>query len=276
MEPLAARRPQIAFLLGKPIKGGSLFPQLFELLRAGGVDIAVHLPHTAPDPLPPWLFRADLVVNRGLSLVALMAAQRLEDAGVRCCNRVRATLAVRDRGWVVRRLTGAGLPVPATVEAATWGDLLAAAAGRSVVVKAGDGSLGRGAGVLIAELDRLPPEAPFAGPYLVQDRILGDGWDRKLYVAGDHVSGLLRPWFRRTPDALGEPFSPDPILVDLSCRVAATMDLDLCGIDVVVGPGGPVVVDVNPFPGFKGVPNAVCHIARHLTCAVRASDAACA
>ena len=273
MEPFAARRPQIAFLLGKPAKSGSIFSQLFELLRAAGVDIAMHLPHTAPDPVPPWLFGADLVVNRGLSLDALIAARRLEDAGVRCCNHIRATLAVRDRALVVRRLVGAGLPVPATVEAATWGDLLAAAAGPSVVVKTVDGSLGRGEGVLIAEPDGLPDEAPFAGPYLIQHRIPADGWDRKLYLAGDHVSGLLKPWSRRTPDAISKPFSPDSMLVDLSRRVAATLDLDVCGVDIVVGPGGPMVVDVNPFPGFKGVPNAACHIARHLTYALRASDA---
>jgi ribosomal protein S6--L-glutamate ligase len=125
--------------------------------------------------------------------------------------------------------------------------------------------LGRGAGVLVAERDRLPHDAPFAGPYLMQSRIPADGWDRKLYVAGDHVSGLLKPWSRRTPEAIGEPFSPDPILVDISRHAAGTLELEVCGIDIVVGPDGPVVVDVNAFPSFKGVPKGAWHLARHLT-----------
>jgi ribosomal protein S6--L-glutamate ligase len=271
MEPLAARRPQIAFLLGKPVKGGSLFPELFELLRAAGVDVAVHLPHTSPDPVPSWLFAADLVVNRGLNLAALKAAQRLEDAEVRCCNRIQATLALRDRALVLRSLASAGLPVPATIEVAAWNDLRAAAADRSVVVKTVDGNLGRGAGVLISERDGLPHDAPFAGPYLMQSRIPADGCDRKLYVVGDHVSGLLKPWPRRTPDA--KPFSPDPILVGIARRVAVTLNLDVCGVDIVVGADGPMVVDVNPFPGFKGVPDAAGIVTRYLTCTVRAYGA---
>jgi ribosomal protein S6--L-glutamate ligase len=268
MQPLAARRPQLAFLLGKPVKGGSLFPELFELLRAAGVDVAVHLPHTAPDPVPPWLFAADLVVNRGLNQAALEAAQRLEDVGVCCCNRIRATFWVRDRGLVVRRLVGAGVPVPATVEATTWSGLRAAAAGRPVVVKTMDAGLGRGAGVLVAERDGLPEDAPFAGPYLMQARIQTDGRDRKLYVVGDHVSGLLKPWPRRTTDV--EPFSPDPVLVDIARRAAAALELEVCGIDMVVGAAGPTVVDVNPFPGFKAIPAAARIIASYLTGALRA------
>jgi ribosomal protein S6--L-glutamate ligase len=268
MEPSAARPPQIAFLLGKPVKGGSLFPELFELLRGAGLDVAVHLPHTSPDPVPSWLLAAALVVHRGLNLAALKAAQRLEDAEVRCCNRIQPTLALRDRALVFRSLASAGLPVPATIEVAAWNDLRAAAADRAVVIKTVEGSLGRGAGVLIAERDGLPHDAPFAGPYLVQSRVPADGWDRKLYVVGDHVSGLLKPWPRRTPDA--KPFSPDPILVGIARRVAVTLNLDVCGVDIVVGADGPVVVDVNPFPGLKGVPNAACILARYLSCAVRA------
>ncbi|WP_406418928.1 hypothetical protein [Streptomyces sp. NBC_00842] len=37
--------------------------------------------------------------------------------------------------------------------------------------------------------------------------------------------------------------------------------LDLYGIDVVLGPDGPVIVDINDFPSFRQVPDAVSRLA---------------
>lgn len=38
--------------------------------------------------------------------------------------------------------------------------------------------------------------------------------------------------------------------------------LDLYGVDVLLGPDGPVVVDINDFPSFRQVPDAVSRVAR--------------
>ncbi|MCP9981522.1 hypothetical protein [Actinomadura madurae] len=45
---------------------------------------------------------------------------------------------------------------------------------------------------LLDQGDAFPARGP--GPWLVQDRIPGDGWDRKLFVVGPHVHGTLRRW----------------------------------------------------------------------------------
>lgn len=193
MSPVSGRRTRIAFLLGKPVRGTSVFPEVFELLREAGAVVDVHLPHQEAEPAPPGLLDARLIVHRGLGPSALAALQRLERAGARCCNRVAATLAVRDRMLVSRLLAGAGLPVPATVSAADWPGVIEAAAGRPVVVKAADGSVGRGAGVKVSASGDLPGEALFEGPYAVQEYVPGDGRDRKMYVAGNRVDGLLKP-----------------------------------------------------------------------------------
>ncbi|RYJ27476.1 alpha-L-glutamate ligase, RimK family [Streptomyces sp. L-9-10] len=58
-------------------------------------------------------------------------------------------------------------------------------------------------------------------------------------------------------------------LVPLTAEVAAIVaqagrvyGLDLYGVDVLLGPEGPVVVDVNDFPSFRQVPNAAARVAR--------------
>lgn len=38
--------------------------------------------------------------------------------------------------------------------------------------------------------------------------------------------------------------------------------LDLYGVDVLLGPDGPVVVDINDFPSFRQVPDAVARVSR--------------
>lgn len=40
--------------------------------------------------------------------------------------------------------------------------------------------------------------------------------------------------------------------------------MHLAGVDVVLGPHGPVVVDVNAFPGYRDVAGAAAAVAAHL------------
>lgn len=253
-------------VLGKPPERSPVLPEVIARL-ADRAAVTVHVP-TADVPVDPvgWaLPSADLVAVRGLGHPALTALAVLEDAGVRCCNRIAATLAVRDRALVNRLLAAADVPVPAAVEVPTWADAAVAAAGRSVVVKSADSSRGRGAGVLSAPCGPLPATPPFPGPYLVQEFVPGDGWDRKVYVIGDRVAGLLKRW-PRPPDEPrhGEPFPVTDELAAVARGTGAALGLEVYGVDVIEGPDGPAVVDVNPFPSCAGVPGAAAAIADHL------------
>lgn len=152
-----------------------------------------------------------------------------------------------------------------------WGEARAAGAGRpSVVVKAVDGSTGRGAGVLIVSAGTLPAQAPFAGPYLVQDYVPNDGRDRKVYVVGDRIGGLLK---RRAIDcgtaAILRGFAPGHRQAAIARRAGAALGLEIYGVDLLEGPDGPVLVDVNAFPSCRGLPGAAERIADHLRGAAR-------
>lgn len=86
--------------------------------------------------------------------------------------------------------------------------------------------------------------------------------DRKLYVIGDRVAGLLKSGGvgRRT----GEPFEPGPALTALARRTGRALGLEIFGVDVIAGERGPAIVDVNAFPSCNGVHGAAEAIAEHL------------
>src|SRR5439155_11492950 len=72
---------------------------------------------------------------------------------------------------------------------------------------------------------------------------------------------------RRSPlhpgQAVRESLVPLPAEVGrLAVQVGEVFGLDLYGVDVLLGPDGPVIVDINDFPSFKQVPDAVARVAR--------------
>ncbi len=187
------------------------------------------------------LMGSHLVVQRGLRGEVLAQLLTIESAGVRCCNSISATMATADRLSVASRLSNAGIAVPATRAAANWADVREAAAAGPVVVKSRD------------------------GPWVLQELVPGDGRVRKLYFAGNHLRTLLKPaaTTELRHDA-PEPIRPPAQLVDLAAGAGATLGLDIYNVDVIVGPDGPCVIDVNPFPGFRGIPGAADLVADHV------------
>jgi ribosomal protein S6--L-glutamate ligase len=249
----------VRFLLGKRPRDDTLFPRLFADLAARGIGAEVMLPHETNRIGSTR--RPTVTVQRGLRRAILTRLAQLESDGWRFCNPVSASLAAQDRVEVMATLRSAGLPVPDGMPLNDW------AAGRdsgrhAVVVKAADGRIGRGAGVVFVEPGSWPAEPPFPGPWIVEQGIAGDGVDRKLYVAGRACRGLLKPWPRH--GALVRPFDPDAELVHIARAAGRALNLEIYGVDAVLGPRGPVIVDVNVFPGFRGVERAETLIADHL------------
>lgn len=117
----------------------------------------------------------------------------------------------------------------------------------------------------MAKDGRLPASVPFPGPYIVQDYIETDGSIHKLYVAGTQVRGLLKPsMLAQQSDTRVTPFDVNADLALLARRTGDALGLDIFGFDVLYGRDGPVLIDVNPFPGFRGVSDAARLIANHI------------
>jgi len=254
----------VAFLLGKPAERSPVLPDVVTALQEVGASVVVHVPRPGEDLRAlPGVLEADVIALRGLGRAILReAVVALEGTGHhRCCNRPSAALAALDRPRLLMILADAGVPVPDSEVATDWQGVLARS-GSPIVAKAVDAMAGRGAGVVVAANGALPTTAPFAGPYLVQEYVAGDGADRKLYVVGERTAALRKPRPRdRGPARV---FDPSPMLVGIAREAAAATGLELCGIDLIEGPDGPVVVDVNAFPSCKDLPNGARWIGAHL------------
>ena len=99
----------------------------------------------------------------------------------------------------------------------------------------------------------------------MQERIAHVGPDRKVFVIGHDVWGVLRPWPPAClADKLGRPFKSGRRRGGGGQAVGVTLGLEVYGVDLVPTADGPVVVDVNAFPGFKGADGATGVLAAHL------------
>lgn len=249
--------PRVAFVVDRPWSAGSVLPAVVARLRADRADVAI-----CARPTGKTLGKADLVVLAMRDPARLRAlAEPLAHAGARCCNTIEATAAARDKIACERALAAAGVPRPRAAELESWDEVVAAARSSDLLVKPVTRSRGRDP----LDARRLPEVPPFPGPYLVQERVEHDGLDRKLYVVGDDVRGVLRRWpWRSREEKLGRAFVPDGAMRRIALAAGRALGLELYGVDVLVGPDGPVVVDVNALPGYKGAPGAEELLARYL------------
>jgi tetrahydromethanopterin:alpha-L-glutamate ligase len=196
--------------------------------------------------------------------------QALEEAGVLVVNRLEALLAAQDKfrtSWLLAR---AGVPTPPARVAQTADEAEAAleALGRLgwVVLKPVAGSLGDG--VERQRADRAGRRAArqrveHEGALYLQAHVPHPGRDLRAFVVGDELAAAIErrapPGEWRTNVALGG----STRAVDLPAEVAATalaaaraLDLDYAGVDLVPGPDGPTVIEVNGNPSWRGIHGA--------------------
>ncbi|MEU3375420.1 hypothetical protein ABZ734_33915 [Streptomyces sp. NPDC006660] len=239
--------------------GGSLL-RMSEAVQAGSHDA--------------WVLKT---VSGGPGLPLLEAAAAV---GLTTVNDVRSIRGVRDKALASAIGRSRGLPVPMTYAAARPELLLEIPDSQyPLVVKPADGSSGR-AVHLVPSPDRLAsmlPDLAGEGMLIAQPYIPNSGIDLKVYCVG----GELYATERRSPlhpdRGVREQHVPLPAEVAaIVDQVGAVYGLDLYGVDVLLGPDGPVVVDVNDFPSFRQVPDAAAKVARAVVELARTGSAVAA
>lgn len=252
-----------------------------EALRALGHDVRLVVPDEDVVALcgRRRLLEADLVLGRGRSDALLCCLSLAEHAGVPTVNTAEAVRRALHKEVVCVLLAAASVPVPRSwlMPASSLVELPEAAF--PLVVKPPTGDNGRGVRVVRGpdEVRRLPAQDRLV---LAQSLVPFDGEDLKLYVIGDQVfasrkpSPLLRDGqlvgtgrARATARARRWPLTAE--LRDLALTCAALTGLELLGVDLVLGPDGPVVIEVNDYPNYSAVPDAGARIAAHLLASTR-------
>ncbi|MER6843237.1 ATP-grasp domain-containing protein [Streptomyces platensis] len=210
-----------------------------------------------------WVLKT---VSGGPGLTLLEAAASV---GLTTVNDVRAIRGVRDKALAAVIARGKGLPVPVTYAAARPEEFAEIAEAEfPLVVKPADGSSGR-AVRLVATPDRLlepggpgaGPDGPAGGLLIAQPYVPNSGTDLKVYSVAGELYATERCSPLHPAHAVRERQVPlTPEVARITAEIGDVFGLDLYGVDILLGPDGPVVVDINDFPSFRQVPDAVARV----------------
>jgi len=230
-----------------------------DVLRPGGslVDLGETVRSGRHDA---WVLKT---VSGGPGLGLLEAAAAV---GLTTVNDARAIRPVRDKAQAAVIAAHRGLPVPPTWAAVDPAEFaLIPDAYYPLVVKPADGSSGRDV-YLVERPEQLTapggspvgPAAEGSGLLIAQPYVPNAGLDLKVYCAGGELFATERtsPLHPRRPHR-ERPVALSPEVAAVAASVGEVFGLDLYGVDILLGPDGPVVVDVNDFPSFRKVPQAV-------------------
>jgi tetrahydromethanopterin:alpha-L-glutamate ligase len=188
----------------------------------------------------------------------------LEGAGAIVVNRIDALLAAQDKfrtSWLLAR-RGVATPRAAVAQTAADAERALAALG-DAVAKPVAGSLGDG--VERARDDaagrRLVGErAERDGAVYLQEYVPHPGRDLRVFVVGGRAQAAIErhaaPGEWRTNVAGGgraEPVALAPAVEAAAEAATDALGLDYAGVDLVLGPEGAVVLEVNGNPHWRGI-----------------------
>jgi len=209
---------------------------------------------------------ADLYLLKSHAPQALAVAYALEQQAALVVNSWASSIACQDRVLMAQRMRDANLPWPFTRSFSTLGSLLAdremlASLPFPQIIK----SYYSHRGDLVDKIDSIDQLEAIAAewsqePIVLQEFAAGDGWDIKMWVIDQQIFAARR----RTPlepNASKEdfPISPEELpsaWAHIAKEIGRVFNMRLYGIDLLITQHGPMIVDVNGFPGFRGVPGA--------------------
>lgn len=217
---------------------------------------------TRVDLLPP---AHDLVMVKSHTELALSLAGVLHAEGARLLNPYGSCLAAQDKVSACRRMHAAGVAVPPTWVTGDPALVTELLEDGPLVMKPVRGHRGQGV-VEVRHPDDVAAMAVAGAdtPLVVQRHVAGPGEDLKVYVVGNEVFAVRKPFSADSFTRPGRPVAVSEEVRSIALRCGEALGLGLYGVDVIEGPDGPVVVDVNYFPGYKGVPGAAAQIAAYI------------
>ena len=188
---------------------------------------------------------------------------RLQRLGMYILNHPSAIERAVDKYYALSLLEENGLPVPRTIVAESADAALSAFAdlGGDVVVKPIFGSRGIGS-TRISDIDvaeRIFRALDFNHQVLyVQEFIPHGDYDLRLLVLGRRVLASMKrvaaSW--KTNISLGAKpvyYNPPHEIKEMAVNAAETLGCELAGVDILQTKKGPLVIEVNSQPGWKGL-----------------------
>ncbi|HLI87152.1 MAG TPA: hypothetical protein VKV37_00605 [Ktedonobacteraceae bacterium] len=200
-------------------------------------------------------------VSDGPGLTILEAA---EAVGIPTINNSRAIRLVRDKAVAAAYATAQGLPVPLTYFVGHPRALVKVPHEvYPVVVKPSNGTSLQDIHLVHTPEEMTKLKLDDNTHYLAMRYVENTGYDIKLYVTGQEVHAITKSSpLHGTVQEQEIPVSRE--MLRLARRVGQVFGLDLYGVDVLETPQGLVLVDINDFPSFYGVPRKVASVAEYI------------
>lgn len=205
----------------------------------------------------------DLYVLKSSSPMTDQLAALIAANGGRTLNDIAAVQRIRNKISVDKFLRDRGIPIPESyIGGAAQLEAVLEERGPLIVKPIG----GRhGVGIrIVRNAEELGQAASGDGVY-AQEFKSGDGFDRKIYVIGGE------PWASKKAFAPAASYLEEARPVGLTkemravaLRVGELLGLEIYGVDMIESGDGLWVVDVNGFPGFKGLPGVVPALASYI------------
>jgi ribosomal protein S6--L-glutamate ligase len=241
-----------------PVVAGAI-----DSLRRRGVEVDVGFADQSLLQADRFRVTHDLYVLKSHSDYWLSVASVLGGQGGRLLDPCTAYQLTRDKFRVTQILDAQGVPVPQTWLTGDLDMLVDVVSKHPLIIKPSSGR--PVAPIIIARsADDLHRLHPIAELMLAQEYVEGSGFDLKVYVIGERVFAVRRAYRRSGPKEPGEPQAVTPEVGDIALRCGEACGLSLYGLDVIESAAGPVVVDINYFPSFLGVPHAADLVADHI------------
>jgi ribosomal protein S6--L-glutamate ligase len=264
---------RVCFLMERAsaLRSNPVFTELFTLLARRGVAATVRYPEDELIRLDTLTVDADLYLLKSDTELSLSLATALEALGARVLNRAEASARAKDRIVAAAVLHRAGVRTPRSLAAEQPARLASHLHSGPLILKAHRGY--HGAGLTVVDRPDALPAADMYGDVVFAQRYLdGARADLRVFAIGDEIFGVRKSF---SPDSFLHYGDPERLSSDIDrmARVCGeAFGLDLYGLDIAEADDGPYVVDINYFPGYRGVPDAAQRLADHIVRAVRDRD----
>jgi RimK family alpha-L-glutamate ligase len=188
---------------------------------------------------------------------------RLERQGFLVINPAEAIEHCVDKYDILAILEDNGIPIPRTMATESVNEALKAFTelGGDVVAKPLFGSRGIGATRIVdSEIAATIFKAItfHHGVIYIQEFVPHGYSDIRAFVINDHVIAAMRRVSESWKTNYSQGAKPAPIELssqfeELAVKASQVVGCKIAGVDILEGPKGPVIVDVNSQPGWKGL-----------------------
>ena len=132
-----------------------------------------------------------------------------------------------------------------------------------IVMKFPEGTQGKGvmfADSISSASSMLDALGVLKQPFIIQEYVETDGTDIRALVVGEKVVAAMKRKAQTEEKranihagGIGEPVQLSRAVINVALDTAKALNVDICGVDILEGPSGPLVIEANISPGLQGL-----------------------